>query len=61
MVQTPGPGFTLGKQKRQVALEGAGETRWFTEVSVTRYSTIFLVGDPFLVVGFAGLKRPKRE
>jgi hypothetical protein len=36
-------GFSLGKHKKTFGPVGAGKTRWFTEVNVTRNSTTFLV------------------
>jgi hypothetical protein len=37
------PGFSLGKHKKTFGPVGAGEMRSFTEVNVTRNSTMFLV------------------
>jgi len=36
-------GFSLGKHEKPCGPEGAGATRWFTDVSVTRNSTMFLL------------------
>jgi hypothetical protein len=50
-------GFSLGKHKKTSGPVGAGETRWFTEVNVTRNSTTFLVRRARRWIGwFLGLK-----